>query len=91
MRSALFLPIFDDLADPRVLAQLAEAAEEAGWNGVFLWDHIRLLEPVRAAHRERIWQLVDDAPRLELAGLGSWAGATGAAGWFLHQSDGGRR
>jgi alkanesulfonate monooxygenase SsuD/methylene tetrahydromethanopterin reductase-like flavin-dependent oxidoreductase (luciferase family) len=49
MRSALFLPIFDDLADPRVLVQLAVEAEEAGWGGVFLWDHIRWREPVRAA------------------------------------------
>ena len=49
MRSALFLPIFDDLADPRVLVRMAVAAEETGWDGVFLWDHIRLQEPIRAA------------------------------------------
>ena len=49
MRSALFLPIFEDLADPRVLVRMAVAAEEAGWDGVFLWDHIRLREPIRAA------------------------------------------
>jgi alkanesulfonate monooxygenase SsuD/methylene tetrahydromethanopterin reductase-like flavin-dependent oxidoreductase (luciferase family) len=49
LRSALFLPIFDDLADPRVLVQLAVEAEDAGWDGVFLWDHIRWREPVRAA------------------------------------------
>jgi alkanesulfonate monooxygenase SsuD/methylene tetrahydromethanopterin reductase-like flavin-dependent oxidoreductase (luciferase family) len=49
MRSALFLPIFDDLADPRVLVQLAVEAEDAGWDGVFLWDHVRWREPVRAA------------------------------------------
>ncbi|GAB3065309.1 hypothetical protein GCM10027053_30460 [Intrasporangium mesophilum] len=49
MRSALFLPIFDDLSDPRVLVRMAVAAEDAGWDGVFLWDHIRLREPIRAA------------------------------------------
>lgn len=49
MRSAMFLPIFDDLADPRVLVQLAVEAEDAGWDGVFLWDHIRWDQPVRAA------------------------------------------
>ena len=49
MRSALFLPIFDDLADPRVLVQLAVEAEDAGWDGMFLWDHIRWREPVRGA------------------------------------------
>ncbi|TDD95407.1 LLM class flavin-dependent oxidoreductase [Jiangella asiatica] len=49
MRAALFMPIFDDLADPRVLVQLAVEAEDAGWDGVFLWDHVRLSGPVRAA------------------------------------------
>lgn len=46
MRSALFIPPFDELADPRVLVDLAVAAEEAGWDGFFLWDHIRWREPV---------------------------------------------
>lgn len=48
MRSALFLPVFDALSDPRVVAQLAAEAEEAGWHGVFVWDHIGYTEPVRA-------------------------------------------
>jgi len=46
MRSALFIPPFDDLADLRVLVDLAVAAEDAGWDGFFLWDHIRWREPV---------------------------------------------
>jgi hypothetical protein len=37
MRSGLFLPIFDALADPLVVARLAAEAEEAGWDGVFVW------------------------------------------------------
>ena len=41
LRSALYLPIFDDLADPAVVARLAAEAEEAGWHGVFVWDHVR--------------------------------------------------
>jgi alkanesulfonate monooxygenase SsuD/methylene tetrahydromethanopterin reductase-like flavin-dependent oxidoreductase (luciferase family) len=40
MRHAIFLPPFDDFADPRRLVELAEAAEESGWDGFFLWDHI---------------------------------------------------
>lgn len=48
MRSALFLPIFDALCDPRVVAELAAEAEEAGWHGVFVWDHIGYRPPVRA-------------------------------------------
>jgi alkanesulfonate monooxygenase SsuD/methylene tetrahydromethanopterin reductase-like flavin-dependent oxidoreductase (luciferase family) len=48
MRSGLFLPLFDPLADPTVVARLAGDAEEAGWDGIFLWDQIRWREPVRA-------------------------------------------
>lgn len=46
VRSALWLPIFDGLADPVVVARLAAEAEEAGWHGVFVWDHLRWREPV---------------------------------------------
>ena len=48
MQSALFVPPFDELADPRVVARLAADAEEAGWDGFFVWDHIAYREPVRA-------------------------------------------
>jgi alkanesulfonate monooxygenase SsuD/methylene tetrahydromethanopterin reductase-like flavin-dependent oxidoreductase (luciferase family) len=47
-RRGLFLPPFDALADPRLVADLAVAAEQAGWDGVFLWDHIRYTPPVSA-------------------------------------------
>jgi alkanesulfonate monooxygenase SsuD/methylene tetrahydromethanopterin reductase-like flavin-dependent oxidoreductase (luciferase family) len=40
VRHAVFLPPFDDFADPRRLVELAVAAEESGWDGFFLWDHI---------------------------------------------------
>lgn len=46
MRHALFLPIFDALADPLTVARLAAQAEEAGWDGVFVWDHITFRSPV---------------------------------------------
>jgi alkanesulfonate monooxygenase SsuD/methylene tetrahydromethanopterin reductase-like flavin-dependent oxidoreductase (luciferase family) len=48
VRYALFLPIFDALADPIVVARLAAEAEEAGWDGVFVWDHIAYRAPVQA-------------------------------------------
>ena len=47
LRSALWLPPFGDLADPAVVARLAAEAEEAGWHGVFLWDHLCWRAPVR--------------------------------------------
>ena len=40
MNYGLTLPIFDGMADPAVLAELATEAEEAGWDGVFVWDHV---------------------------------------------------
>src|SRR5918994_1232496 len=46
MRSGLFLPLFDQLADPALVARLAGEAEEVGWHGVFVWDHVRWREPV---------------------------------------------
>jgi alkanesulfonate monooxygenase SsuD/methylene tetrahydromethanopterin reductase-like flavin-dependent oxidoreductase (luciferase family) len=48
MRSGIYLPLFDPLADPALVARLAGDAEEAGWDGIFLWDHIRWREPVAA-------------------------------------------
>jgi alkanesulfonate monooxygenase SsuD/methylene tetrahydromethanopterin reductase-like flavin-dependent oxidoreductase (luciferase family) len=46
MRSGLFMPLFDALADPAVVARLSAEAEEAGWHGVFVWDNLRYREPV---------------------------------------------
>jgi alkanesulfonate monooxygenase SsuD/methylene tetrahydromethanopterin reductase-like flavin-dependent oxidoreductase (luciferase family) len=40
MKHALFLPPFGELADPRLVMDLAVSAEEKGWDGFFLWDHV---------------------------------------------------
>ena len=48
MKHGLFLPIFDELADPRVVARLAAEAEAVGWDGVFVWDHLDYRAPVDA-------------------------------------------
>jgi alkanesulfonate monooxygenase SsuD/methylene tetrahydromethanopterin reductase-like flavin-dependent oxidoreductase (luciferase family) len=47
-RRGLFVAPFDELYDPRGLAELAAAAEAHGWDGFFLWDHIRYRAPVQA-------------------------------------------
>jgi len=44
-----------------------------------------ILLPVRTAYASLAWQMTSDAPNIELAALGSSAGAIGAAGWFLHR------
>jgi alkanesulfonate monooxygenase SsuD/methylene tetrahydromethanopterin reductase-like flavin-dependent oxidoreductase (luciferase family) len=41
MRYALNLPAFGAFADARALASLAREAEDAGWDGFFIWDHIQ--------------------------------------------------
>jgi alkanesulfonate monooxygenase SsuD/methylene tetrahydromethanopterin reductase-like flavin-dependent oxidoreductase (luciferase family) len=47
-KRGLFIAPFDELSDPRLLAELAAGAEAKGWDGFFLWDHIRHREPVSA-------------------------------------------
>src|SRR5215203_2481689 len=47
MRAGLWLPLFEELADPRVVARLAAEAEEWGWHGVFVWDQLRWREPIK--------------------------------------------
>ena len=40
MRYGIVMSNLDDYADPRVVVRLARAAEEAGWEGFFVWDHL---------------------------------------------------
>ena len=40
MKRGLYLAPFHELADPRLLAELARVAESRGWDGLFLWDRI---------------------------------------------------
>lgn len=48
LRRGLYLAPFDELSDPAVLVELAVDAEERGWDGIFLWDHILYRDPVSA-------------------------------------------
>src|SRR3954470_24348227 len=40
MRFSVNIPCFGDFADPRTVGDLARTAEEAGWDGLFVWDHL---------------------------------------------------
>src|SRR5262245_29299287 len=40
LRYAAGLPVVGEFGDPAVLLDLAVAAEENGWDGVYLWDHL---------------------------------------------------
>jgi alkanesulfonate monooxygenase SsuD/methylene tetrahydromethanopterin reductase-like flavin-dependent oxidoreductase (luciferase family) len=47
-RHGIFLAPFDELVDPNKLAELAVSTEAHGWDGLFVWDHVRYRAPVRA-------------------------------------------
>jgi alkanesulfonate monooxygenase SsuD/methylene tetrahydromethanopterin reductase-like flavin-dependent oxidoreductase (luciferase family) len=40
MRYGIVMSNLDDYADPRLAVRLARAAEEAGWEAFFVWDHL---------------------------------------------------
>jgi len=40
MRFSINIPNFGDFADARTVATVAVAAEEAGWDALFVWDHV---------------------------------------------------
>jgi alkanesulfonate monooxygenase SsuD/methylene tetrahydromethanopterin reductase-like flavin-dependent oxidoreductase (luciferase family) len=40
MQFALNTPNFGCFSDARLMAEVAHEAEEAGWDGFFIWDHI---------------------------------------------------
>jgi alkanesulfonate monooxygenase SsuD/methylene tetrahydromethanopterin reductase-like flavin-dependent oxidoreductase (luciferase family) len=47
-KRGIFVAPFDELADPRVIARLAAEAEERGFDGFFVWDHVAYRPPTRA-------------------------------------------
>ncbi len=76
MRFGVFLPPFAEFADARRLMQLAIDAEDAGWDGFFLWDHmlarpgmavadawVAMAAVATATTRVRIGALVTPMPR----------------------------
>ena len=40
MHHGIYLANVGETSDPRLLAELAHEAEEEGWEGIFIWDHI---------------------------------------------------
>jgi alkanesulfonate monooxygenase SsuD/methylene tetrahydromethanopterin reductase-like flavin-dependent oxidoreductase (luciferase family) len=45
VKCAIGLPNVGEYGDPRLLVALALEAERAGWDGVFVWDHVAYREP----------------------------------------------
>jgi alkanesulfonate monooxygenase SsuD/methylene tetrahydromethanopterin reductase-like flavin-dependent oxidoreductase (luciferase family) len=46
MRYGIVMANLDDYADPRVAVRLARAAETAGWEALFVWDHLAFVRGV---------------------------------------------
>ena len=46
MRHAIYLPPIGSFGDVHLLVQIARTAEDAGWDGFFLWDHVLYEQPV---------------------------------------------
>jgi alkanesulfonate monooxygenase SsuD/methylene tetrahydromethanopterin reductase-like flavin-dependent oxidoreductase (luciferase family) len=76
VRFGVFLPPFGEFADPRNVMTLATAAEDAGWDGFFIWDHmlarpgmavadawVTLAAVAASTSRMRIGALVTPLPR----------------------------
>ena len=47
-RHGIFVAPFDELSEPRLVAELAARADKRGWDGFFVWDHVAYREPVSA-------------------------------------------
>ncbi len=75
MNCGLYLPNFGAFGDPATIVSLAVDAEESGWDGFFIWDHIAgyantMCDPwvalgavVQATERIRIGTTVTPVPR----------------------------
>ena len=59
MSYAVGLPNVGEFGDPGVLVELAVAAEEHGWDGVFVWDHV--------LYHDQSWPVVN--PTVALAAI----------------------
>ncbi|MHA2182768.1 MAG: hypothetical protein ACXAAH_15215 [Promethearchaeota archaeon] len=43
MKYAIYIPNFG-FQNPQEIAKLAREAEDSGWDGFFIWDHIAVME-----------------------------------------------
>ncbi|MHC9295762.1 LLM class flavin-dependent oxidoreductase [Mycobacterium sp. LTG2003] len=80
MQAGFYIPNFGCWGDARILGDLAHEAEDCGWDGLFLWDHLQVIEPTvdpwialtvmaLRTRRLRLGTLVTPVPRRHIAKL----------------------
>ncbi len=57
MRHALSVAPFAELADPHAMIELARAADAAGWDALYLWDHVHR-DPSEVAEIADVWTML---------------------------------
>jgi alkanesulfonate monooxygenase SsuD/methylene tetrahydromethanopterin reductase-like flavin-dependent oxidoreductase (luciferase family) len=72
VRHAINLPLFGPLADPAAIVEIGQAADENGWDGLFVWDHV--LSPLPEA-----WEISD--PWIVLAAVAATTQRIRRAPW----------
>lgn len=97
VRHGIYAPPFATFGDVRLLVELAQAAEEDGWDGFFLWDHILYESAVplvdawvalAAIARPSLW--LDQIPQVggsQAPNRGTRSGGHEAAWWDPHPRD----
>jgi alkanesulfonate monooxygenase SsuD/methylene tetrahydromethanopterin reductase-like flavin-dependent oxidoreductase (luciferase family) len=65
MQYAIYLPLFEPFGSARIIADLARDAEQAGWDGLFVWDDVSgwekdMTDPwialsAAAVNTQRVW------------------------------------
>lgn len=60
MRFSINIPNFGDFADARNVISVAAAAEDAGWDALFIWDHVVLSKRLQRAFGDP-WMLLTAA------------------------------
>ncbi|MGA2790707.1 MAG: LLM class flavin-dependent oxidoreductase [Candidatus Bathyarchaeia archaeon] len=71
LRFGLYLPNYGKVAYARTLAELALESEDAGWDGVFLWDHVMYSEPQHSPMVDSLTTLAAIAVKTKRIRLGT--------------------
>lgn len=57
MRHALSVAPFAELADPQAMIEVARSADDAGWDALYLWDHVHR-DPAEVTELADVWTML---------------------------------